>query len=88
MIMAIKFVNILNSEGYRAEIDNRVESLGKKIRQAELRKIPYMIVVGEQEEQNQTITIRRKIGEEMKNIKVEEFISLIADVVDNKKITS
>ena len=83
-----KILNILNSEGYRAQIDNRVESLGKKIRQAELRKIPYMIVVGELEEQNQTITIRRKIGEEMKNIKVEEFISLIADVVDNKKITS
>ena len=83
-----KILNILNSEGYRAQIDNRVESLGKKIRQAELRKIPYMIVVGELEEQNQTITIRRKIGEEMKNIKVEEFISLIADVVDNRKITS
>jgi threonyl-tRNA synthetase len=83
-----KILNILNSEGYRAEIDNRVESLGKKIRQAELRKIPYMIVVGELEEQNQTITIRRKIGQEMKDIKVEEFISLIADVVDNKKITS
>jgi threonyl-tRNA synthetase len=83
-----KILNILNSEGYRVEIDNRVESLGKKIRQAELRKIPYMIVVGELEEQNQTITIRRKIGQEMKDIKVEEFISLIADVVDNKKITS
>ncbi|MBE3094039.1 MAG: threonine--tRNA ligase [Actinobacteria bacterium] len=83
-----KILNILNSEGYRVEIDNRVESLGKKIRQAELRKIPYMIVVGELEEQNQTITIRRKIGLEMKDIKVEEFISLIADVVDNKKITS
>lgn len=83
-----KILNILNSEGYRAQIDNRVESLGKKIRQAELRKIPYMIVVGELEEQNQTITIRRKIGEEMKNIKVEEFISLIADVVDNRKIKS
>lgn len=83
-----KILNILNSEGYRAEIDNRVESLGKKIRQAELRKIPYMIVVGDLEEQNQTITIRRKIGQEMKNIKVEEFILLIADVVDNKKITS
>jgi threonyl-tRNA synthetase len=83
-----KILNILNSEGYRAEIDNRVESLGKKIRQAELRKIPYMIVVGELEEQNQTITVRRKIGQGMKDIKVEEFISLIADVVDNKKITS
>lgn len=83
-----KILNILNSKGYRAEIDNRVESLGKKIRKAELRKIPYMIIVGELEEQNQTITIRRKIGQEMKDIKVEEFISLIADVVDNKKITS
>jgi len=83
-----KILNILNSEGYRVEIDNRVESLGKKIRQAELRKIPYMIVVGEMEEQNKTITIRRKIGQEMKNIRIEEFISLIADVVNNKKIIS
>ncbi|MCL4418320.1 MAG: threonine--tRNA ligase, partial [Actinobacteria bacterium] len=83
-----KILNILNSKGYRVQIDNRVESLGKKIRQAELRKIPYMIVIGELEEQKQTITIRRKIGQEMKDIKVEEFISLIADVVENKKITS
>jgi len=83
-----KVLDILDKGGYRVEIDNRVESLGKKIRQAELRKIPYMIVVGEMEEQNQTITIRKKIGQEMKDIKIKEFISLIADVVENKKITS
>jgi threonyl-tRNA synthetase len=83
-----KILKILNSKGYRAQIDNRVESLGKKIRQAELERIPYMIVVGETEQQNQTITVRRKMGLEMKDIKVEEFILLITDVVDNKKITS
>jgi threonyl-tRNA synthetase len=80
--------NTLKENGYRTEIDNRIESLSKKIRQAELAKIPYMLIVGEKEEQAQTVTIRRKTGDDIKNIKLQDFMYLLDDVVRNKKINS
>jgi threonyl-tRNA synthetase len=81
-----KICNALNSFGYRAEIDNRVESLGKKIRQAELQKIPYMLVIGEQEEQNGTVSIRKKTGGDLKNISLDEFIKVLKEAVDSKAV--
>jgi threonyl-tRNA synthetase len=84
---AAKAFNILKDKGYRIEMDNRVESLGKKIRQSELRKIPYMIIVGEKEEQTDSITIRKKIGEDIKNINLHAFIEMLDDVVKNKKVS-
>jgi threonyl-tRNA synthetase len=85
---AAKAFNTLKDKGYRIEMDNRVESLGKKIRQSELRKIPYMIIVGEKEEQTDSITIRKKIGEDIKNISLNAFIEMLDDVVKNKKVSS
>ena len=85
---AAKVFNILKDKGYRIEMDNRVESLSKKIRQSELRKIPYMIIVGEKEEQTDSITIRKKIGEDIKNINLNAFIEILDDVVNNKKVSS
>jgi threonyl-tRNA synthetase len=85
---AAKAFNILKDKGYRIEMDNRVESLSKKIRQSELRKIPYMIIVGEKEEQTDSITIRKKIGEDIKNINLHAFIEMLDDVVKNKKVLS
>ncbi|MBL7060983.1 MAG: threonine--tRNA ligase [Actinobacteria bacterium] len=78
----------LKNKGYRVEMDNRVESLGKKIRQAEIRKIPYMVVTGQREKQTETITIRRKIGEDVNNIKLKEFVWILKNVVKNKKVKS
>jgi threonyl-tRNA synthetase len=85
---AARAFNILKDKGYRVEMDNRVESLSKKIRQSELRKIPYMIIVGEKEEQTDSITIRKKIGEDIKNINLNAFIEMLDDVVKNKKVSS
>ena len=70
----------------RVEIDNRVESLSKKIKQAEIKKIPYMIIIGKNEEKTGTITIRKKIGGDIKEIKLADFIHEIKDVLENKKI--
>ena len=85
---AAKAFNILKDKGYRIEMDNRVESLSKKIRQSELRKIPYMIIVGEKEEQTDSITIRKKIGEDIKNINLNAFIEMLDDVVKNKRVSN
>ena len=76
----------LINKNFRVEIDNRVESLSKKIKQAELAKIPYMIITGQNEEQSNTVTVRKKIGEDIKNIKLEDFINQLDDVIKNKKI--
>jgi threonyl-tRNA synthetase len=83
---SIKVCDTLNNSGYRAEVDSRVESLGKKIRQAELQKIPYMLIIGEQEEQNGTVSIRRKAGADLKDIALDEFIKVLKEAVDSKAI--
>ncbi|MBM3713855.1 MAG: threonine--tRNA ligase, partial [Actinobacteria bacterium] len=77
---------ILKDQGYRAEIDNRVESLSKKIKQAELAKIPYMVIIGQNEEQSKTVTVRKKSGQDLRNIKIKEFTGLLDDTIRNKKI--
>ena len=83
-----KIFEKLKEEGYRVEIDNRVESLNKKIRQAEIKKIPYMIVIGKKEEQTKTITIRRKIGQDIKETNLSNFMSMAKDIIKNKKLLS
>ncbi len=74
----------LKKENIRVEIDNRVESLSKKIRQAEINKIPYMIILGKNEEATGTITIRKKIGGDIREIKTPDFIKDFKSVVENK----
>jgi len=75
----------LKKKGFRVEMDNRVESLNKKIRQAEIKKIPYMVIVGKNEKDTGTITIRKKTGGDIKEIKLSDFISELKDVIKNKK---
>ena len=80
-----KVYDYLKIKGFRVEIDNRVESLNKKIRQAEVKKIPYMIIIGKNEEKTGTITVRKKIGGDMKEIKLSDFTGELKDVIENKK---
>jgi threonyl-tRNA synthetase len=60
---AQKVLNLLENNEIRALIDGRSETMGKKIRDAEVKKIPFMIIVGEQEEKTNTISVRRHGGE-------------------------
>ena len=78
---AEKVLNLLENNEIRALIDNRSETMGKKIRDAEVKKIPYMIIVGEQEEKTNTISVRRHGGENLGSITIEAFKKLIdADI--------
>jgi threonyl-tRNA synthetase len=54
--------NALRDQGARAELDDRSESIGRKIREAELRKIPYMLVVGEREQREESVSVREHRG--------------------------
>jgi len=74
---AEKVLHLLENSEIRALVDNRNETVGKKIREAELNKIPYMVVVGEQEEQDQTVTLRAHGGKDLGTISTKELIELI-----------
>jgi threonyl-tRNA synthetase len=79
---AEKVLNLLENDEIRALVDNRNETVGKKIREAEMQKFPYMIIVGEQEEQNNTITVREHGGEDLGTITAEAFVNIIKDKVN------
>ena len=74
---AQKVLNLLENNEIRALIDGRSETMGKKIRDAEVKKIPFMIIVGEQEEKTNTISVRRHGGENLGSITIEAFKKLI-----------
>ncbi|WP_179346412.1 threonine--tRNA ligase [Winogradskyella ursingii] len=74
---AEKVLNLLENAEIRALTDNRNETVGKKIREAEMQKFPYMIIVGEQEEEDNTITVREHGGEDLGTISAKDFIEII-----------
>jgi len=79
---AQKVLNQLENSDIRAIIDNRNETIGKKIREAELKKIPYMLIVGEKEAENATVSVRKHGNkEDLGSISVEEFTKKIHEEV-------
>lgn len=79
-----KVLNLLENSEIRALVDNRSETMGKKIREAEINKIPYMIIVGENEEKNNTISVRKHGGEDLGTISVDDFIALINNEISTQ----
>lgn len=71
-------VSDLLSHGYRARLDNRNETLGKRIRENELLKIPYILVIGDKEIQAKSVAVRQAKQGDLGAMKVEEFLSLIS----------
>lgn len=72
-----KVLNLLENHEIRALTDHRNETIGKKIREAEIQKYPYMIIIGEHEENEQRITVRKHGGEDLGMITVEAFAEII-----------
>ena len=72
----------LNEKDIRVEVDNRSEKLGYKIREARMDKVPYMIIVGENEMNNGSVSVRQRDGDkdkqELGEMKIEEFVGLIS----------
>lgn len=67
----------LIQRGLRVEKDLRNEKLGFKVREAQVQKIPYMLVIGDQEEKEQTLSPRKRSGERLSSMRVEEFVRLV-----------
>ena len=78
-----KVLNLLENHEIRAHLDDRNETVGKKIRESEMKKIPFMIVVGDNEVKNDTISIRRHQGEDLGEMKIEKFIDIIKNEISD-----
>ena len=75
----------LRKVGVRVEIDERQEKIGKKIREAELSRVPYMLVLGEKEMNENTLSIRRQGKGDIGQLSVDEFIRNIVSEIEEKK---
>ena len=81
-----KVLNLLEINEIRALVDNRNETIGKKIRESETGKVPYMLIVGEQEANDNTVSVRKHGREDLGSMPVIEFIKLIEkDIKSNIK---
>lgn len=81
-----KVLNLLENNEIRASVDNRNETIGKKIFEAEKNKFPYMLIVGEQEEKDGTVSVRKRGEGDLGSMTVEAFTELInKEVRDNLK---
>ena len=76
----------LDGMGFRVEVDHRSEKIGKKIREATLEKVPYMLVVGDRDMENATVSPRHRTGEDLGGMSLEQFAALLKDEVDSKAI--
>jgi len=74
----------LDEMGFRAEVDGRNEKIGKKIREATLEKVPYMLVVGDRDMENGTVSPRHRSGEDLGAMAFEDFAAMLKDVVATK----
>ena len=70
-------LNLLENDEIRGLIDNRSETIGRKIRDAEVEKIPYMLIIGEQESEQKLISVRSHGGNDYGKMKVEDFVRII-----------
>ena len=76
----------LDAAGFRAETDLRNEKIGKKIREATLSKTPYMLVLGDRDIENQTVSVRHRSGEDLGAMTYAEFEALLNEEVSTKVI--
>ena len=83
---ANKVVKALDEKGIRVELDDRQEKIGYKIREAQLSKVPYMLILGEKEVEAGAVGVRARAQGDIGAMKLEEFVSKIEEEVESKKI--
>ena len=81
---ATQVADQLSGLGYRVETDLRNEKIGYKIREAQLEKTPYMLVVGDKEAQSGAVSVRTRSGEDLGAMPLDAFIARLKEEVDNK----
>ena len=75
----------LNKYDIRSQVDDRNEKIGRKIRDAQMEKVPYMVVVGDRDMENGTVSPRHRADGDLGAMSMDEFSALLKQVVDNKE---
>ena len=78
----------LKAAGIRAEVDLRNEKIGYKIREAQSLKIPYMLVVGDKEVENGTVSVRTRSGGDQGSVPLDEFKAQVCELIENRTLES
>ncbi|CUP05175.1 threonine--tRNA ligase [Eubacterium sp. am_0171] len=81
-----KVLEVLNKSGIRAEIDTRAEKIGYKIREAQMQKIPYMLVAGAKEEENGLVSVRSRFAGDEGQKSLDEFVASISSEIAEKTV--
>ncbi|MCR5710560.1 MAG: threonine--tRNA ligase [Bacteroidales bacterium] len=81
---AKKVCELLNNYEIRASIDDRNETIGKKIRENELKRMPFLLIVGEKEQNSGTVSVRKQGGEDKGSMAVEDFVAYIRGEIANE----
>lgn len=81
---AEEVLELLNNSDIRGFVDDRNEKIGKKIREAELKKVPFMLIVGEKEAENKEISVRQRSEGDKGSMSVTDFSALITSVIENE----
>jgi threonyl-tRNA synthetase len=76
----------LDEMGMRVEVDDRSEKIGYKIREAQLQKIPYMVVIGDKDIENNTVSIRHRKDGDLGSMSLEDFMAMMKEEIDTKAI--
>ena len=76
----------LEAKGLRVTVDDRAEKTGYKIREAQLEKIPYMLILGDNEIENDSLSVRSRKNGDMGSMKVDEFVAMAIEEVETKKL--
>ena len=74
----------LNAAGFRVTVDDSAETLRKKIRNGQMEKIPYMVILGDKDMENQTVSVRYRNGDDLGSMSYEAFEAMLREVVDSK----
>ncbi|MDD5186119.1 MAG: His/Gly/Thr/Pro-type tRNA ligase C-terminal domain-containing protein, partial [Paludibacter sp.] len=80
---AFQIAKEMNAQDIRVQVDDRNEKIGRKIRDNELKRIPYMLIVGEKEAENGEVSVRRQGEGDKGTMKVADFAKLITDEVES-----
>jgi len=81
---ALKVKEILENKNYRVEIDLRKETLQRKIREKEILKIPYLVIVGKKEKEEKLVSIRKRGREDLGKMKMEDFLEILKKEVEER----
>ena len=85
---AEKLSELLNNSDIRGFVDDRNEKIGKKIREAEMKKIPFMLIIGEKEAETEMVSVRQRLQGDLGSMSAEAFTKIVEEAIQNELATN